>query len=135
MKIPEILSYDKSRTLSELEDIFESISIYCLCADNSDDMQPYLENCSSLQYVVCKTSDYFTIDNLISKKSLNLRIIHVGDYDIISNRLLMRIQEPYDVDNILCTLLNDKKRDKFILSALDIGFMSTGSPTKEDYND
>lgn len=132
MKIPELLIYDKSGKLFLLEELFESKSYYCICVDNLDDLKNFIHNCTSLQYVICKTSTFFTIDNLISNSSLNLRIIHVGEYDIISNSLLMRIEEPYDVDNIVCTLLSDKKSNKSIFSALDFGTVTTVSPLEDD---
>jgi|SaaInlStandDraft_1057018.scaffolds.fasta_scaffold76633_2 hypothetical protein len=132
MKIPEFLIYDKSGELFLLEELFESKSYYCLCVDNLDDLKSYMHNCTLLQYVVCKTSAFFTIDSIIHNSSLNLRIIHVGEYDIISNRLLMRIEEPFDVDNIVYTLWSDKKSNKSIFSALDFGTVTTASSLGDD---
>jgi hypothetical protein len=132
MKIPELLIYDKSGELFLLEELFESKSYYCLCVDNLDDVKNFIHNCTSLQYVICETCDFFTIDSLIFNSNLNLRIIHVGEYDIITNRLLIRIEEPYDIENIVCTLLSDKKSNKSIFSALDFGTATTASSLEDD---
>jgi hypothetical protein len=44
----------------------------------------------------------------------------------------MRIEEPFDVDNIVYTLWSDKKSNKSIFSALDFGTVTTASSLGDD---